>query len=208
MTSRHRESSLRRGRRNTREQRQRFLIYVEGAKTEEIYLRGLRRELRGSPVQIEIGPEHGEPLGLVRAAAKHAAQAAADPDERFDQVWCVMDVEAPRPAPGLAEALRQARRENIHCALSNPCFELWLILHFRQRPAYLTTEQAQRELRDLLPGYDLDGKAYPYGLVRDRRAQAAEHARALADRHTCTGADCRRNPCTTVTRLLAALGLE
>ncbi|MBB1260299.1 RloB family protein [Streptomyces alkaliterrae] len=207
MTPRHAERPLRRSRRNTREQKRRYLVYVEGSNTERIYLQGVRRQLRGQPITIEIGNTYGEPVGLVRAAAKHKRRMDTDPAARFDEVWCVLDVEAPQPAPGLDQALTEARREGIRCALSNPCFELWLILHFRDHHSDLTSSQAQRELAGLLPGYDpAKGKAFNYESVRDAVFEASARAQRLAVRHDCQPDRCRHNPCTTVAHLLTALG--
>lgn len=205
---RHHENSLRRRKKNTREQERRFLIYVEGENTERIYLQGLRRELRRHPITVKLGPKHGEPKGLVRAARKHAQRVAGDPAEVFDEVWCVMDVEAPQQAPGLEEALAEARKWGIRCALSNPCFELWLILHFQDQAGHLTSAQAQTRLAGLLPGYSAtNGKSFSYEAVREHRGRAVLSARTLSDRHRCPGEACRENPCTSVTGLLDALGL-
>ncbi|MGW2515154.1 RloB family protein [Streptomyces scopuliridis] len=208
MTPRRAERSLKRGKKNSREPYRRFLIYCEGKNTERIYLRGLRGELRGQPVTIEVGPKFGEPLALVRAADKHAKRLAADPDERFDHVWCVIDAEAPVAHPGLSEALREARSAGIDCVISNPCFELWLILHFRDHSGYLTSKQAQTSLAALLPGYDPDdGKSFTYERVQALRDTARKRALAGHQRHMSSGQRCETNPCTTMGDLLAALGM-
>jgi RloB-like protein len=56
----------------------------------------------------------------------------------------VFDVEWPRNHPGLEEAVKQAYANGIKLAVSNPCFESWLILHFQNHAAWLDNNQARR----------------------------------------------------------------
>ena len=81
-------------------------------------------ELAGdTSLNLEIHPEQGVPLTLV----KMAAARLSDPEE--DECWCVFDVEWPKNHPHLFEAKRLAYAKGVSLAISNPCFELWLILH-------------------------------------------------------------------------------
>ncbi|MCG6495060.1 RloB family protein [Kitasatospora sp. A2-31] len=190
---------------NTREQERRFLVYCEGEVTEKIYLRGLVRDLRGKPISLKIGNSHGEPWLLVSSAIAHAARA----DEPFDEVWCVLDVEAPQQAPSLARALKLARESGVKCALSSPCFEVWLLLHFGRGRSYLASHQAAKELAKVLRGYDPKGKAFDFEDVRMLTAEARRAALDLHDRHEQPGRQiecwCVSNPCTSVGSLLDAL---
>jgi hypothetical protein len=55
-----------------------------------------------------------------------------------------------------------AKANNIRLAVSNPSFELWLILHFRDCSASLDNAQARRKRRDCdgQRGKDLDPARY------------------------------------------------
>ncbi|MCX5502228.1 RloB family protein [Streptomyces sp. NBC_00053] len=145
-----------------RPEQRRFLIYCEGACTEDQYFKGLRTDLRSLPVAICLGGEHGEPKSLVRAAIDHqkrAPHSAGDRWTEYDEVWCVIDVEAPVPHEGLTAALKLARQHGVEVALSNPCFELWLLLHFKDMSGYCTSAAAQRALERLdTCGYSVDRK--------------------------------------------------
>lgn len=70
-------------RKSSRPEQRRFLIYCEGECTEKQYFKGLRRQLRALPVSLAIGPEHGEPKSLVRAAIDHKQRARYSADDRF-----------------------------------------------------------------------------------------------------------------------------
>lgn len=190
-----------------RGERQRFLIYCEGELTEITYFKGVRRELRASTVRLEIVAGRGEPYGLVEKAVDHqrrAPRSEADGFESYDQVWCVFDVEAPQPHARLDAALALARRNRVHCAISNPCFELWLLLHFQDQTGYLTTVDACQRLGRCPCGYSDRAKRLDYEALRNRRSQAESRAELL-DRGGTGEPPGLRNPWTSVHVLVAAL---
>ena len=101
-------------------------------------------------------------------------------NDEIDEVWCVFDVEAPQTHPNLQEALARARDNEIETAVSNPCFEIWLALHFRRHMKPLTTKAACRLRRgeDGSTGKEVDGELY-----MPLRKTAALHARDLRNKH-------------------------
>lgn len=153
---------------------------------------------------IVVGAAHGEPLGLVRAAVAHQQRARLEGDA-FDEVWCVMDVENPAPHPSLEEALRLARRNRIRCALSNPCFELWLILHFDDQQAWLTSDQACRQAESLPIGYDRSSKSFHYEKLNDCRPTAIDRARRLDSLYDADYDVRGKNPWTAIQQLVEVL---
>ena len=55
-----------------------------------------------------------------------------------DQFWFVSDTDhwvESNHIQNLVEVVRQCRQKGIQVALSNPCFELWLLLHFADFPS-------------------------------------------------------------------------
>ena len=203
MPSPRRKNSLQR-RTGRLEQRERFLVYVEGDVSESLYLNGVRRELGRSGPNVEIGRTHGKPLGLVRAAIDHKERDRRDGNP-FTQVWCVFDVESPTPHGSLDQALTLAGRNRITCGISNPCFELWLILHFQEQRGWLTTDEACYRLMGLGCGYNKHGKAFNYELCKDNRETAAERADALGVGYDGAVPLRERNPWTDVQKLFRAL---
>jgi hypothetical protein len=90
-------------------------------------------------------------------------------------------------------------------AATNPRFELWLILHFRDQHDALTTKDACDHLMGLPCGYDKHGKAFSYALCRDRREAAAGRADALMTRYDDAVPLRDRNPWTSVQELFRRL---
>lgn len=124
--------------------------------TERQYLEGFERWARNATVRIEIAKDQGVPLTLVQVAremkraAERAAQREEDDNLLYDEVWCVFDTD---DHPHLNDAVQMARDNGVELAVSNPCFELWLLLHLRESPGPQHRQALQRMIRAFLPNY-------------------------------------------------------
>lgn len=190
-------------RRGTRRTKRTFLVLCEGAVTEPEYLYALRslrevNEVASVEIRVDRARSGQVPLPLVEAAIEVKEQI-----EEVDEVWCLFDVEAPQPHPNLAQALARARNNGIEIAVSNPCFEIWLALHFDKHNAWLSSDEAVRlrQRRDGSTGKEVDGQRYMP--LRDR---AVQNAQDLRDSHAKNGKSFPRdNPSSGVYRLLEAI---
>jgi hypothetical protein len=183
------------------------VVFCEGEKTEPQYLAALKRqpEVRDTAavdLRIETGHGGAVPRTLVELAIDARGRAAAEEAE-IDEFWCVFDVEWPRNHPGLSDAVRRARQNDIHLAITNPCFELWLILHFNDHGAWLDNDAARRLRRGLDGSSDKSLEAAKYmPLV----AAAARRAADLETRHQKNGASFPDdNPSSGMHRLIASI---
>jgi hypothetical protein len=154
-----------------REPRKTLLVFCEGARTEPEYLEALRRQpavQRTAAVDIRIDLDYAgfKPLGLVRKAIVAHDRATREQRE-IDEFWCLFDVEWPENHPGLKEAARLAAENGILLAVSNPCFELWLALHFADQEAWLDNDGARR-LRRASPRPRTEGLRTWAGRARAR----------------------------------------
>jgi hypothetical protein len=126
-------------RRGSRTERSSFLILCEG-KTEKNYFTGMRTR-RGPQIDVDHpGCDH---LSVVKQAIERQS-------DNYDAVWCVLDTELDQE---LAASLVQAANDGrVKLALSTPCFEVWLILHLKDRAAaFQSAEEAKKALARLLP---------------------------------------------------------
>ncbi|WP_419838209.1 RloB family protein [Candidatus Poriferisodalis sp.] len=159
---------------------------TEGRRTEPDYLAAIAElpHVR-QRFDIEIDPSLSgrTPIKIVTGAAR-APRRNQRGGEGFDSVWCVFDVEQPRPHPSLMPAVSLARDSDVDVAISNPCFEAWLIFHWQRMSQPMTTAQAVNE-RHLLDG--AHGKQVDSSLYLPRRQDAADHARRLSERHSTNG---------------------
>jgi len=193
-----RKDSLRR-RRSFREPRARFLIVCEGKVTEPVYFNDVRRAERGI-VDLEIVPG-GVPKTVVERAVEMKKQSERDAtrrqDEnlRYDSVWCVFDVDE---HPFVPEAKQQAQANAINLAVSNPCFELWFLLHFQDQTAHIERHKVRHLCRDHMPGYE---KTPPCDLMRPHQDGAIQRAMQLENWQESRG-NAGENPSTGVYRLI------
>jgi hypothetical protein len=189
-----------RRRQSRRDIRKRILIVCEGGVTEAGYFKELWRAVRNASVRLEIDDQGGVPKTLVERAvenkkeAEREARSRRDEFLRFDEVWCVFDVD---DHPHLHNARQQARANGIHLAVSNPCFELWALLHFQAHSAYLERGDARSRLKRHLPDYD---KALPFERIHQGYSDAVSRAQEL-DRRREDAGDPGGNPSTGVHRL-------
>lgn len=129
----------------------RILILCEGRCTEPQYLHAFRSKFRIPEENMKVlcPPEiPNTPIEMVRDAK---ARKSAGVDS-FDEVWCVFDVEAKLTQQcrfGLQEALNAAERSGILSAMSNPCFEIWLLWHRVDHAAWIASDAVQRRCEEL-----------------------------------------------------------
>ncbi|WP_419911928.1 RloB family protein [Candidatus Poriferisodalis sp.] len=181
-----RTSGLDRRKRTTRRPKSSVLIMTEGRRTEPDYLAAiaeLPHVRQRFDIQIDPSLAGRTPIKIVTGAAR-APRRNQHGGEGFDSVWCVFDVEQPRPHPSLMRAVNLARDNDIDVAISNPCFEAWLIFHWQRMSQPMTTAQAV-SLRQQLDG--AKGKRVDGSLYLPMRQDAADHARRLAERHSTNG---------------------
>jgi hypothetical protein len=171
---------------------ERLLIVCEGSRTEPLYFDAMRRELRlpESNVMVRHSAAGTDPLTVVEYAEKLFLEgSAADdiPRRAFDRVFAVFDRDehvSYSRASDKAKALDRKYR-NVDdvkvpfvAVASDPCFELWLLLHFEDVRAPLHRDEASTRLRTHLPGY-AKGAADIWQQTREHVDVAIDRARRL-----------------------------
>jgi hypothetical protein len=183
-------------------------IFCEGHRTEPEYFLALKRdprvrELAAVELRVEASNHKSSPMSLVRRAVAARERNTREEGE-IDSFWCIFDVEWPTNHPDLHRALTTASANNVEVAVSNPCFELWLLLHFTDQNAWVDTDRAckLRKRADQSSGKEIvDGPIY-----MRRRNEAISRAAALESRHQANGtAFPHNNPSSGVHRLVATL---
>ena len=176
-------------------------ILAEGRVTEPDYLESWERRSPGVRLDIDKASAGCAPMPLVgRAREQKKSQSRRDPD--FDEIWCVFDVNA---HADVNSAIAEARDAGIEVAVSNPCFELWLVLHAEDRTAHVDRRAIQRRARDL--GL-IGDKAIPESaLPRLLKSydDAKRRAQALDARHKGDRREPGANPSSDVWRLIDSI---
>lgn len=191
-------------RRRTREPYDRVLIVTEGVKSEPNYFEDLVRHYRLSSANVMIIGTGKDPSAVVQEAID-TRDRELELGERYDQVYCVFDRD--RHANFFA-ASQRASSLGIRLARSWPCFEYWLLLHFRYiRMPFVASgsrsgcDNCTVQLRKFIPSYR-KSTANLFSILLNKLDRAKEHAhKALADANS-TG---ERNPSTEVHGLVEYL---
>jgi hypothetical protein len=133
-----------------REIKKRLLVVCGGARTEKDYFEALKDHYRTSTVTVRVRTDTRSPLHVVNTAADLFASSKED----FDECWAVFDVDA----FDVKESIEIAARRSVSLAISNPCFEYWLLLHFCNHVSHLSEYKAVRDrIKSHLPNYDKAG---------------------------------------------------
>lgn len=139
-----------------------YIVVVEGANTEPAYFRGLEAQDLVPRTRVKL---HVVPADDHRCAPQYLisnAQKAKNDVGRLlsdDEIWIVFDVDEHSGSDRLKQihsALLDAKNQGWKVALSNPCFEVWLLLHISGDLREITSagRTAEEKLRALLGGYN------------------------------------------------------
>lgn len=181
--------------------RPQILVFVEGERTEDGYFTHWKRRHRGEII-VDIHEFNSGPLQLVeRAVAEQrhevyeARRGRGDP---HDEIWCVFDRDSHSK---LADAIVLAGKHGIEVAVSNPCFELWLVLHYQDQTAAIDGRAVQKLAREHLKcGKALSPRALDS--LTCRYTDAVERAKLLDRMHAENGSPARGNPSSDVWKLV------
>ena len=122
-----------------------------------------------------------------------------------DQIWCVFDIDnfLKQDKKSFTKALEKAKKNNINIAWSNPCFELWPMLHFELIETAISAQDCQKKLKVFFKRIGVDYKKNCEGLFSklfDKQTTATSRAKKISKER-----DPKINPSTTVFRLVEEL---
>ena len=181
-----------------RAEKRRSLV-VCGGETEEWYFLKFRAIVR--PVNLRVCTNGVDPQTLVRWAKSIKQREEINGD--FDAVWCVFD----RDDFGsrYEQAHEDAMEVGFSVAASNPCFELWFVLHFRQMQQSITTAECCRLWEKTLgrPYSKTDSSLFEK--LQPLQHKAVKHANALLEQQEKPSHNALCSPSTTVHKLIADL---
>ena len=181
--------------------RRSILVFTEGSKTEPIYLTHWHRLYR-ERVIVTVDPFHGTPLRIVEEAVATRTQdlreARRGRGDAYDEYWCVFDIDE---HPKVEDAIELAADNGINVAVSNPCIELWFLLHFQDQHSFIDRSQVQRMATEMLCCGKVPTTA-ALGRLAEHYDQARVRAQKLEEKHRLDGSSPSSNPSSGVWRLI------
>lgn len=148
----HNSSRLKRSH-SLREPRPIFYIFCEGKRTEPDYFRALVNSLSPkSTVNLNFPYTGAVPHTIAKKAVEFQksnsqSKRRARSSNKNDQVWAVFDRDE---HPNFDEAVRLCRENGVLIGRSNPCFEVWLILHLGEYGTKDNSQKVKKRYRQLL----------------------------------------------------------
>ena len=191
-----------------------IIIACEGTKTEPLYFKKIFSDLicnykiaKSSFVIAKHG--HTNPCGVLDDLLQHRENGYQYSD--YDHQWIVIDRDEQRVNGGghtlqdFNEAIAKAKRNKILVAYSNPCFEIWFLLHIKYRDTAISRDDVLKELEESI-GYTKNSDDI-YEILIEQQGFAIDNAARLMESHQ-QGKDlnpANDNPSTSVYKLVNLL---
>ena len=215
--SRYRLQSHGQRKENLRNQRLLLIIACEGEKTERFYFESWFTRLKESRAlssrSCVIAPHsHTNPTGVLVDLLAFQDDGLSFKD--FEQRWIVIDRDPERTNGGghtledFNNALQQAmnKKPKISVAWSNPCFELWYLLHFRYQNTGTDRDLIQNQIAKALGRKYHKNDPNLFSQTIGKLPDALRNARRLYQDFQEQGLSAdKSNPCTTVYQLVELL---
>lgn len=150
-----------------------IVIASEGKDTERIYFKALAKEYTNPRVHVHIlkrcenEQNNSSPEHVLKQLNDYKGQYELEAD---DELWLVIDRDHWTDAMLSHVAKECAQDDYLHVAMSNPCFELWLLLHLVDA-TLLTPEEQQQWMKNRRKSKNTD----PYLKVRLRQEIGSYH---------------------------------
>ena len=169
-----------------------ILIICEGKDTETAYFENFNSKY--TKVQVKIadksskGKNKGKatnPENLVKKAVTYRKEYQID-ENTGDRVWCVFDIDinhnnnnaVQSKINEIQNAKKISDKNKIRLGMSNPCFELWYLLHFEYTTANMRSySDVQKKLSKYIKEYDKTKDVY--SLLKDKINTAIKNSQKL-----------------------------
>lgn len=173
-----------------------YVIATEGEVTEKIYFSGVfgRKNIRMPVLNTKKG--NSSPDRVLKRLNQYRRENNASPNE----LWLVIDRDSWKQET-LEKIAKECRAKGYNLLISNPCFELWLLLHQEKPKNPSLGKDCEKELKKLIPDYTKS--KYKLCDIRDNLEFAIKNAKRL-DKNI----DIQDPPSTKVYKLVEKLITE
>ena len=136
---------------DTQDERSMLLITCEDKVSAPLYFNAIFDDLKknhaiATSSLVIAKHNHTDPDGVLNDLLNHPNH------QDFDHQWIVIDRDVERtnggghPIQNFNQAIARARHEKIKVAYSNPCFEIWFLLHFEYRNTAIDRDELVKKL--------------------------------------------------------------
>jgi RloB-like protein len=180
------------------------------------YFEGFKKELRSQRIIVIAEHQGSDPASVVaaaKAAVNERLQSIKDGktiEDPFEEVWIVFDTEGPQNVQrcnAAKAAIEQCRELEYKTAVSNPCFEFWILLHYVYHVQPIQDGAAAcKLLRKYVPQLSKNLNCFP--IVREWLEEAIKRSKRII-RERCSYREashpCNCHPSTQVHLLIDSI---
>lgn len=161
------------------------------------------KQFRPEGFRIQAGPDNNrntDVLKLVKHALEMIKSNEFDYDYQYgDRVYCVFDaLDEQNTNNKINKAKKLAKEIDIILIPSNPCFELWILLHCKYTTAPLNADECITQLIKELPNYKKGCAIYLHEIFNDI-GTAIKRAKKLEQFHLN---NIIKNPSTDIYKII------
>ena len=155
---------MERARKNTdrgtknKERKKIISIFCEGDKIEKKYFNELKKELKNKTIIIDVIPSKNDSSPKkIWDKIQEQFKSQELSKEYGDEAWLVFDVENKTPDPERTnqakDIFEKCNNQTCFSAISNPCFEVWYLLHFEPINENLVQSQIKNKIKKYKKNY-------------------------------------------------------
>lgn len=138
----------------TRKKKPVILIIAEGKNvTESQYFKSFQNQHNGYSIQM-LTPGHStDPKGMYKKISQYWKEKELD-EKQGDIAFIVLDLDC---NPDKALLIKELAKKNksMKFVISNPCFEVWFLLHFKYSThTYASSSEVIKDLRNHISNYE------------------------------------------------------
>ncbi|WP_440951042.1 RloB family protein [Methanosphaerula subterraneus] len=163
-----------------------FFFFTEG-QTECNYFDQIKKDLAGNNRNISVqirSINKKSAVEFVKYAQNYLLSLNKDLNLK-DRVFCVFDMDTAND-DDIDKAIKKMPK-NMQLIVSNPDFELWLLLHYEYRWTALDTREPIKKFRKYMPDYQKPCVDKIYRSLKENEKAAFKNAQLLREHQTEEG---------------------
>jgi len=140
----------------------RIYIFTEGSVTEPKYFREFIQFFKISQAQVKVIDRESTASSPESVIKEMDYYKKSNPFKTKNDIYCMV-IDTDRWGKNLKVAVDDARQRGYLVALSNPCFEIWLLMHFQDADTILKNVNLLKTKADIntqIHSYHINGKNY------------------------------------------------
>lgn len=158
------------------------LIALEDEKSSRFYIKWLIKD-KNLAANVAFAEHIGtDPKSVLKAIKRFKDD---NPTIKYEKAWLVIDRDS-FDIENFKGTLETARHNNICVAYSNECYELWLLLHFKDVTGFKTRKELRSELNtEFKKNFKIEyekSERNVYVMLIDRQEDAIRRAEKLIER--------------------------